>query len=197
MLSYLPHHFLFLLVTSITTALPMTVARADFDSGSFKVGVVQADTLQRFDNMYPHHVDRYSGVVSASVEEHLRYGFAYGFEVLAWNNEFTTPLGNPGDASTQMFHFIGKKYFKVNDRYHPYVGIGGGGILSKYSYCNGATCYQDSTNTLSGQIMLGLDVRFEKLSLVVEIKPLGLETMNYHFNPGWGAIFLGIGGRGW
>lgn len=120
-------------------SLPPSAVAAESGATHFKAGMLKAETPQSFDGML-HDVDAYSGpVIAFSIERDLRRGFAIGFEALTWQNAFTTPLGDQGDARTTMLQFLGKKYFGTRSRFFPFVGIGIGGGTSHYSYCMDST----------------------------------------------------------
>lgn len=184
------------LLFTLLAAPPMTVA-TEAGAGHVKLGVLKAETPQSFDGM-SHEVDPYSSpVLAVGIEKGLGRGFAMEFEGMAWKNSFTTPSGDKGDAQTAIFQVIGKKYFGTKSRFYPFVGVGVGGGTSSYSFCNGLSCFKDSTSTVAVQGLTGVDVRFGQTSLMLEFKLPGLLQVgrNYAFEPGGPGLFLGIGQR--
>jgi len=143
-------------------------------------------------DLQPRNLDEAShSTLAFSWEVRKKNGVALGMEFLTYRNEFTPATSQPGEAKTIAMQFVGKKYFIDGGVFHPYVGGGIGGGRTNVSY--GA--FSDEEFTLAMQVLLGIELRFDNLSFVMEGKHLyhDIEGGGNEYNPTATGLFAGMG----
>jgi opacity protein-like surface antigen len=180
-----------LLLASLLIASPtLTEAGGAF---LFKAGTVRLnDTSQLLDSA-PRDLDDVSySTLTLNLEARRKSGVAFGAEFITYRHDFTPPTSpEPGVARTRTLQFVGKKYFKVGGPLHPYLGAGIGGGHTEVTYPG----FTDDEFTLVLQAVLGLEMRFENLSFVVEAKHLyhDIEGGGNEYDPSGTGFFAGMG----
>ena len=127
-----------------------------------------------------------------NVEGRKHNGVALGGEYLSYHHEFSTPTAQTGTAETQVVQFLAKKYFIENGPLHPYVGMGVG---AGHTYAHSAALVSDINFTLAFQALLGLELRFDNLSFLAEVKHLyhDIQGSGNSYNPTATGVFVGMG----
>lgn len=130
-----------------------------------------------------------------NLEGRKRNGVAFGVEYLTYRHEFTPPAAQPGEAKTQTVQFIGKKYFVQDGPVHPYIGIGIGAGRTNVTYTDIGVSFSDEEFTLAMQVLLGIELRFDNLSFLAEVKHLyhDIEGGGNEYDPTATGLFLGMG----
>ena len=160
------------------------------------------DDRQMFDT--PTHVPVEAGLDRLSnktggigVEHRFRNGWAAGFDYLHYENRFTqTSLpAARGLAETDAFMLSAKKYFFLDSRFRPYVAGGVGFGHSDISNKRGGGPVDDLNTSLLLQVVLGVELRVDNLSLLLEAKSLHFDVSNsdVEYNPSTTGVLLGMG----
>lgn len=136
-----------------------------------------------------------NGTIAFNIEARKRNGVALGFEYINYRHDFTSPTTLSGEARTQTAQFLGKKYFIEGGPIHPYIGIGIGAGKTNVDYTNGSTQFSDQEFTLALQALLGLELRFDNLSFVAEVKHMyhDIEGGGNEYDPTATGLFVGMG----
>lgn len=136
-----------------------------------------------------------NGTLAFNIEARKRNGVALGFEYINYRHDFTSPAGESGDARTQTAQFLGKKYFIQGGPVHPYLGFGIGAGKTNVSYTGVGAPFSDQEFTLALQALLGLEVRFDNLSFVTEVKHMyhDIESGGNEYDPTATGVFVGMG----
>ena len=137
-----------------------------------------------------------NGTLAFNIEARKRNGVALGFEYLTYRHDFTSSAAESGEAKTQVAQFLGKKYFIHGGPVHPYVGVGIGAGKTNVSYSPTAgASYSDEEFTLALQALLGLELRFDNISFVAEVKHLyhDIEGGGNEYDPTATGLFVGMG----
>ncbi len=130
-------------------------------------------------------------------EIRLGKGWAFGTEFLHYENRFTqTSLPSArGSTKTDAFMVNAKKYFFGSGNFHPYIGGGIGVGLSEFSNNRSGGQIDDNIGHLILHAMLGIELRVDQLSLVLETKTLYLDDQSSHakYDPNATGVLLGVG----
>lgn len=157
---------------------------------------------QLFDT--PTHVPVSVGLNSSSykaidVSWEIRFGqgWAVGAEYLGYDHRFT-PSATPaarGIALTDAFMVSAKKYFFNSGSFHPYVGAGFGLGFTDISNNRSGGTINDLNTSLFGHAMLGIELRVDNLSFLLEAKTLYFDNsaVDVEYDPTASGIFLGAG----
>jgi outer membrane protein W len=132
-------------------------------------------------------------------EIRLRNGWAVGIEYLGYDNRFTT-VSSPaprGKASTAAVMLTGKKYFFDSGIVHPYVGVGFGSVHTDVRRGVDALGSQigDSNFSLLLHAVLGMELRIDHLSVMLEVKGIypGVANEDVEYDPTATGALLGLG----
>ena len=128
-----------------------------------------------------------------NVEGRKRNGVALGGEYISYHHDFSTPTAQTGTAETQLVQFLAKKYFIQGGPLHPYLGVGLG---LGHTYINSGTAFvSDIEFTLAIQALVGIELRFDNLSFLAEVKHLyhDIESGGNEYNPTATGFFVGMG----
>lgn len=182
------------LVPGLLALLP-TVAQA---GGAFlmKGGVMRlSDNTQYVDFESRNLDDTSNRTLAVNVEGRARNGMAFGAEYLTYRNEFTSATAQSGEAKTQTMQFLAKKYFIDGGPVHPYVGVGVGFGRTNFNYISSGISYSDNDITLAIQALLGLELRFDNLSFLAEVKHLyhDVASSGNEYDPTATGLFVGMG----
>ena len=136
-----------------------------------------------------------NGTIAFNIEARKRNGVALGFEYINYRNDFTSPLGESGEARTQTAQFLGKKYFIDGGPVHPYIGIGIGAGKTNVDHTGAGPAFTDQEFTLALQALVGLELRFDNLSFLAEVKHLyhDIESGGNEYDPTATGLFVGMG----
>lgn len=136
-----------------------------------------------------------NGTLAFNVEARKRNGVALGFEFLSYRHDFSSPAAESGEARTQVAQFLGKKYFIEGGPVHPYVGVGVGAGRTNVTYTAPGAQFSDEEFTLALQALLGLELRFDNISFVAEVKHLyhDIEGGGNEYDPTATGVFVGMG----
>ena len=136
-----------------------------------------------------------NGTLAFNVETRKRNGVALGFELLRYRHDFSSPAAESGEARTQVAQFLGKKYFIEGGPVHPYVGVGVGAGRTNVTYTAPGARFSDEEFTLALQALLGLELRFDNISFVAEVKHLyhDIEGGGNEYDPTATGVFVGMG----
>ena len=158
-----------------------------------KGGVLRlTDETQTVDFVPLNFDDQSQRGFAFNVEGRKRNGVALGAEYVSYHHEFTTPSTQTGTAETKVVNFLAKKYFIENGPVHPYLGMG---IGVGHTYLHSASIVSDTEFTFSLQALLGLELRFDSLSFLAEVKHLyhDIESGGNEYNPTATGVFIGMG----
>lgn len=136
-----------------------------------------------------------NGTIAFNIEARKRNGVALGFEYINYRHDFTSPAGESGEARTQTAQFLGKKYFIQGGPVHPYLGIGIGAGKTNVDYTGVGGPFTDQEFTLALQALLGLELRFDNLSFLAEVKHMyhDIESGGNEYDPTATGLFVGMG----
>lgn len=136
-----------------------------------------------------------NGTIAFNIEARKSNGVALGFEYINYRNDFTSPAGEAGEARTQTAQFLGKKYFIDGGPVHPYIGIGMGAGKTNVNHTGAGPAFSDQEFTLALQALLGLELRFDNLSFLAELKHMyhDIESGGNEYNPTATGLFIGMG----
>lgn len=136
-----------------------------------------------------------NGTIAFNIEARKRNGIALGFEYINYRHDFTSPAGESGEARTQTAQFLGKKYFIQGGPVHPYLGIGIGAGKTNVDYTGVGGPFTDQEFTLALQALLGLELRFDNLSFLAEVKHMyhDIESGGNEYDPTATGLFVGMG----
>ncbi len=182
------------LVTGLFAVLPV-VAQA---GGAFlmKGGAMRlSDNTQVLDLALRNLDDTSNGTLALNLEGRKRNGVAFGVEYLTYRHDFTPPTAEAGEAKTQSLQFLAKKYFIDAGPVHPYVGAGVGVGRTNVTHTTAGIPFSDEEFTLAIQALLGLELRFDNLSFLAEVKHLyhDIESGGNEYDPTATGLFVGIG----
>ncbi len=183
-------YWLSFLVSGLLAVLP-AVAQA---GGAFliKGGAMRlTDNTQTLDFALRNLDDISNNTLAFNIEGRLRNGMAFGAEYSIYHHDFTPPAAQAGLAKTQSLQFLAKKYFIEGGPVHPYIGAGVGVGQTDVSY----TGFSDKEYTLAIQALVGLELRFDNLSFLAEVKHLyhDIEGGGNEYNPTATGVFVGMG----
>lgn len=177
----------------LSTALVMLAGTADAGGAFFiKGGAMRLqDDGQLFEGQQRNLDETSYSTFAINLEGRQKNGVALGVEFLTYRNDFTPPVAQPGEAKTIAIQFVGKKYFVDGGTFHPYIGGGVGVGRTNVTY--GAL--SDEEFTLAIQVLLGIELRFDNLSFVLEGKHLyhDIEGGGNEYNPTASGVFAGMG----
>lgn len=136
-----------------------------------------------------------NGTIAFNIEARKRNGVALGFEYINYRHDFTSPVGESGEARTQTAQFLGKKYFIQGGPVHPYLGVGIGAGKTNVDYTGGGGAFTDQEFTLALQALLGMELRFDNLSFLAEVKHMyhDIEGGGNEYDPTATGLFVGMG----
>lgn len=140
--------------------------------------------------------DTSTGTLAFNLEGRQRNGMAFGVEYLTYRHDFTSSTSQAGEAITQSIQFLSKKYFIRGGPVHPYIGIGVGAGHTDVSYTRlSGTQFSDKEFTLAIQALVGIELRFDNLSFLAEIKHLyhDIEGGGNEYDPTATGLFVGMG----
>jgi opacity protein-like surface antigen len=127
-------------------------------------------------------------------EARTRNGLAFSIEYLTYSNEFTPPASpSHGDAKTHALQFGAKKYFIEGGTFHPYVGAGIGVGRTKIDYLSGGRSITEEDVSIVLHAVLGMELRFDNLSFMLEAKHLYFDTETNQYDPTATGVLLGMG----
>lgn len=193
------------LLLAVLTVLPGTAIAGGVIAGGaifIKGGVVQLlDDTQVFSNPSNNLIDVDLSAMSSKTlnigwELRLRHGWAVGTEYLAYDNRFT-PQGSTifGTAETRALMVTGKKYFIKDGAIHPYIGGGIGSGFTGVSNTRAGGIVDDSDFALLLHALLGVELRIDRLSVLLEARTLyyDVDPAKIDYNPGASSVLLGVG----
>ena len=139
--------------------------------------------------------DTSNSTLAINVEGRVQNGMAFGAEYLTYSHDFTSATAQTGDVKTQTLQFLAKKYFIQGGPVHPYVGVGIGFGRTNINYSGTASSFADYDFALAIQALLGLELRFDNLSFLAEVKHLyhDVESGGNEYDPTATGFFLGMG----
>jgi len=184
------------LLFSVTLCMLPTLVHA---GGAFliKGGAMRlSDDQQMIDLANRDLDDTSNGTLAFNLEGRRRNGMAFGAEYLTYRHDFTPSTAQAGEARTQSIQFLSKKYFIDGGPVHPYIGIGIGAGHTHVSYTRtNGTRFSDKEFTLAIQALLGLELRFDNLSFLMEVKHLyhDIEGGGNEYDPTATGLFAGMG----
>ena len=183
-------YWLRVLVPGLLAVLP-AMAQA---GGAFlmKGGVMRlTDNTQTLETVPRELDDTSNRTLAFNIEGRQRNGMAFGAEYIIYEHDFTPPTAQAGVAKTQALQFLAKKYFIEGGPVHPYIGAGVGVGQTDVSY----TGFSDKEYTLAIQALVGLELRFDNLSVLAEVKHLyhDIESGGNEYNPTATGLFVGMG----
>lgn len=154
-----------------------------------------SDDRQTLDLVSREFEENSNGTIAFNIEARKRSGVALGFEYINYRHDFTSSLGESGEARTQTAQFLGKKYFIQGGPLHPYLGVGIGAGKTNVDYSTPARTYTDQEFTLALQALLGLELRVDNLSFVAEVKHMyhDIESGGNEYDPTATGLFVGMG----
>lgn len=127
-------------------------------------------------------------------EARLRNGLAFSIEYLTYSNEFTPPTSpSHGDAKTHALQFGAKKYFIEGGVFHPYIGAGIGAGRTKIDYLSSGKSITEEDVAIILHAALGMELRFDNLSFVLEAKHLYFDTEINQYDPTATGLLVGMG----
>jgi len=128
-------------------------------------------------------------------EIRFRRGWAIGIEYLRYEQEFTSSASpnTSGTAVTAAGLLTAKKYFFDNSRFHPYIGAGIGLGGSDYSNTSKGGLVNDTNSSIILHAALGVEMRIDHLSLLLEAKTLAFEHRNLGYDASTTGVLLGVG----
>lgn len=183
------------LIPAVLALLPV-MAHA---GGAFLVkgGILRlADDRQVLDLQSRELDENSNATLAFNVEARKRNGVGLGFEYLSYRHDFSSPAAESGEARTQVAQFLGKKYFIDGGPVHPYIGFGVGAGKTNVAYVrSNGTRFSDEEFTLALQALLGLELRFDNISVVAEVKHLyhDIEGGGNEYDPTATGLFVGMG----
>ena len=182
------------LLIALLFALAPGIASA---GGAFlaKGGVVRlADDTQSLDAAQMRTFDETSqSTMGLSIEARKRSGVTFGAEFLTFRHDFTPPFADPGEGRVWVLQFIGKKYFFDQGPVHPFIGAGLGPARVRYSYNNAGNKYSDDDIVLTLNATVGLELRFDNLSFMLEARNMYFDTESGKYDPSGVAVLAGFG----
>jgi len=117
--------------------------------------------------------DKASGVYSIEAYYQFRNGFAVGIEYMGYSSEISTPgYSDKNDIDVTTVFVNGKKYFRTDSHFQPYIGAGLGGTSTDVS---GPTI-NGSTSGFSYQAMVGAEYRGKTFGVFGEYKYINADT---------------------
>lgn len=129
------------------------------------------------------------GVFAVEFEFRRGSGFAWGFELISYDNDFTQGSLN-GTADTFIALVTAKKYFRPGKKFSPFIGIGVGG---------GSTSLSGDFTGSGGDIAIafggGFELRWKRVGLYVEYKQINTkpeDDFGTNINVGGDGIFVGL-----
>lgn len=185
-------YYLRFLALGVLTMLP-ALAQA---GGAFlmKGGSMRlSDNTQTFDSDSRYLDDTSNSTFAINVEGRVQNGMAFGAEYLAYSHDFTSTTAQTGEVKTQTLQFLAKKYFIQGGPAHPYVGVGVG--RTNINYSGTASSFADYDFALAIQALVGLELRFDNLSFLAEVKHLyhDVDSGGNEYDPTATGLFLGMG----
>ena len=182
------------LIPGVLMVLP-ALAQA---GGAFLVkgGTMRLSDDRQSLNFVSQELDENSnGTLAFNVESRKRNGVAFGFEYMTYRHDFSSAAVDSGEARTQSAQFLGKKYFIEGGPVHPYIGFGIGGGKTNVTFVSGGTQYSDEEFTLALQALLGVELRFDNISVITEVKHMyhDIEGGGNEYDPTATGIFVGMG----
>jgi opacity protein-like surface antigen len=182
------------LLIALLFALAPGIASA---GGAFlaKGGLVRlADDTQSLDASQLRTFDETSqSTLGLSIEARKRDGVTFGAEFLTFRHDFTPPIADPGEGRVWVMQFMGKKYFIDQGPFHPFIGAGLGPARVRYSYNNAGTKYSDDDIVLTLNATVGLELRFDNLSFMLEARNMYFDTESGKYDPSGVAVLAGFG----
>ena len=154
-----------------------------------------SDNTQTLDLVSRNLDDTSNSTLAINVEGRVQNGMAFGAEYLTYSHDFTSATAQTGDVKTQTLQFLAKKYFIQGGPVHPYVGVGIGFGRTNINYSGTASSFADYDFALAIQALLGLELRFDNLSFLAEVKHLyhDVESGGNEYDPTATGFFLGMG----
>lgn len=136
-------------------------------------------------------------VIDLGWELRFRNGWAVGTEYLGYDHRFT-PTASPsakGVALTDAFMVNAKKYIFNSGTFHPYVGAGIGIAFTDISNNRSGGSIDDINASLIAHAMLGIELRVDYLSFMLEAKTLYSDNSgnDVEYNPTASGLLLGAG----
>ena len=154
-----------------------------------------SDDSQTLDSQSRYLDDASNRTLAFNVEGRVQNGMAFGAEYLTYSHDFTSATAQTGDVKTQTLQFLAKKYFIQGGPVHPYVGVGVGIGRTNINYSGTASSFADYDVALAIQALVGLELRFDNLSFLAEVKHLyhDVESGGNEYDPTATGLFLGMG----
>jgi opacity protein-like surface antigen len=162
-----------------------------------KVGKFSLDETQQTPILFPITLEEdSSGALAVEYEWRAETGFAFGGELVLYNNSYTT-AGGSGDADSGVATFNVKNYFNATESFKPFIGGGiGFGVVSLTGTGNH---YQGDAAGLALQLMVGAEFRVSKpIGLYAEYKYISSETEDFEgnsnakFDISGSGLFVGV-----
>lgn len=145
--------------------------------------------------LVPSTLDETGSVLAINLEGRNRNGVAFGGEYIVYRHDFSSATTTTGETRTQTLQFLGKKYFIDGGPVHPYVGVGIGVGLTHVTHTAAGVSFSDEEFTLAMQALAGIELRFDNLSFLAEVKHLyhDIESGGNEYNPTATGLFVGMG----
>lgn len=153
------------------------------------------DNTQTFDFGSRILDDTSNRTLAINVEGRARNGMAFGAEYLTYSHDFTSTPAQAGDAKTQTMQFLAKKYFIDGGPVHPYVGVGIGVGRTNINYAGTGSFFSDNNFAFALQALIGLELRFDNLSFLAEVKHMyhDVSSSGNEYDPTATGLFIGAG----
>ena len=184
--------------TLLAAVLVAPVAAQADDALYLKGGFTRlTDNTQVF-NSLPRTFDADgTGNFGILFEHRTRRDISLGVELLNYRNDFSpagefVPAAGAGVASTRSVQFVVKKYLGHNV-FRPFFGLGIGLAHTEVDYND--TGWTDDDVGLALQAMFGLELRFQGMGLMFEVKRMAydMDSSLSDYNPSAIGLFVGIG----
>jgi len=124
----------------------------------------------------------------------LTFCLAFSIEHLTFSNEFTPPASSSrGDAKTNVLQFGAKKYFIEDGVFHPYISAGIGVGHTHIDCPSGGQSVTEVDAAIVLHAAVGMELRFNNLSLMLEAKHLYFDTDVRQYDPTATGLLAGVG----
>ena len=142
--------------------------------------------------------DTSSRTINVGWEIRFRHGWAVGTEYLGYRHQFTPPASPTaqGFATTKALMVSGRKYFFDSGNFRPYVGGGIGIGETDINNKRNAGTVDLSDISLFLHVVLGIEARFNNMSIMLEARHLASgrdNSFDVEYDPSATGVLLGMG----
>lgn len=161
-----------LIIITLLCSVTYVQAEEGRHNMTFMTGVVQmSDTSQFINDINYEFRDTTSYVFAFDYERLQANGFSFGVGTLAHSNDIIYDSSADPENRADIFHVAGtaRKYFKMTEHFHPYLGFGYGFALTSGV---GRSNLSFQTNV---HVFAGLKMKFNKTTLKVEYRNISTD----------------------